>query len=52
MLPWVDKLREIEERYEELSRKLADPSVHQDPTTFQRHAKAHASLHPLVEKYR
>src|SRR3972149_6041357 len=52
MLPWVDKLREIEERYEELSRKLADPSVLQDPTTFQRPAKAHASLHPLVEKYR
>jgi peptide chain release factor 1 len=52
MVPWVDKLQEIEERYEELSRKLADPSVLQDPTTFQRHAKAHAALHPLVEKYR
>ncbi|MFQ5881931.1 MAG: peptide chain release factor 1 [Candidatus Methylomirabilales bacterium] len=47
----LDKLREIETRYEELSQKLADPSVLQDPTTFQRYAKAHADLQPIVERY-
>ncbi len=52
MLRWLDKLREIEERYEDLSRKMADPAVLQDPKTFQRHAKAHADLHPIVEKHR
>lgn len=52
MLTWLDKLREIEERYEDLSRKLADPSVLQDRNILQRHAKAHADLHPMVEKYR
>lgn len=52
MVTWLDKLREIEERYEDLSRKLADPAVLQDPNTYQRHAKAHADLHPIVEKYR
>lgn len=52
MLKWLDKLREIETRYEDLNQKLADPSVLTDPSTFQRHAKAHADLHPIVEKYR
>jgi peptide chain release factor 1 len=52
MLTWLDKLREIEARYEDLSQKLADPSVLQDPQTLQRHAKAHADLQPFVEKYR
>ncbi|MFQ5847075.1 MAG: peptide chain release factor 1 [Candidatus Methylomirabilales bacterium] len=52
MVTWLDKLRQIEERYESLSQTLADPSVLQDLNTFQRHAKAHADLRPLVEKYR
>jgi peptide chain release factor 1 len=52
MLNWLDKLREIEERYEDVSQKMADPAVLQDPKTFQRHAKAHADLHPIVEKHR
>lgn len=52
MLTWLDKLGEIETRYEDLNQKMADPSVLKDPSTFQRHAKAHADLHPIVEKYR
>src|SRR3972149_6045382 len=32
MLPWVDKLREIEERYEELSRMRPPPSSGRRPT--------------------
>ncbi|MFQ5656541.1 MAG: peptide chain release factor 1 [Candidatus Methylomirabilales bacterium] len=52
MLTWLDKLKEIETQYEELSLKLADPVVLQDPATYQRHAKAHAEFHPIVEKYR
>jgi len=52
MLKWLDKLREIETRYEDLGQKLGDPSVLKDTNTFQRHAKAHADLHPIVDKYR
>jgi len=51
MVTWLDKLREIEERYDDLSRTLADPSVLQDPQTYQRHAKAHADLQPIVDRY-
>ncbi len=52
MLTWLDKLQEIEMRYEDVSQKLADPAVLKDSSTYQRHAKAHADLHPIVEKYR
>jgi peptide chain release factor 1 len=52
MRTWLDKLQEIERRYEELGQKLADPSVLKDTSIFQRHAKAHADLHPIVERYR
>ncbi len=52
MLNWLDKLREIEKRYEDLSQQMADPAVLQDRKTFQRHAKAHADLQPIVEKFR
>ncbi len=52
MLTWLDKLQEIETRYEALSQNMADASALRDSSAFQRHAKAHADLHPIVEKYR
>ena len=47
-----EKLAEVEERYEELEEKLADPEVMQDQKAYQQVAKAHADLADLVAKWR
>jgi peptide chain release factor 1 len=47
-----DKLNALEERYESLGRELALPEVAIDPPRFQKVAKAHAGLAPVVEKFR
>ncbi len=47
-----EKLKGIEERYEELSRQLSDPRVITNTSEYQRLAKDHAELSILVEKYR
>jgi peptide chain release factor 1 len=48
MLP---KLRSLEEKYNELTDLLSQPEVISDQTRFQKYAKAHSDLAPLVEKY-
>lgn len=48
----LDKLDEIEAKYEELSQLLANPEVIARQQEWQKHARAHASLTPLVETYR
>lgn len=48
----LDRLKEIEEKFEELSSQLADPDVWGDPKEYQRLAKAHSSLNEIVTKYR
>ena len=47
-----DKLAEVEEKYEALEQKLADPEVVQDPRAYQQVAKAHAGLAEIVGKWR
>ncbi|HHW15546.1 MAG TPA: PCRF domain-containing protein, partial [Firmicutes bacterium] len=47
----LEKLQAIAERYESLGAELALPEVATDPKRFQKVAKAHAGLAPLVEKY-
>ena len=47
-----DRLEQIEARYEELTRALASPDIMQDSGKFQKTAKAHSEIAPLVEKYR
>ena len=47
----LEKLKEIEARYQDLGLKLADPKVLQDQAAFQRYAKAHAELAPIVERF-
>jgi len=47
-----EKLNKLEEEYENLSNKLSDPKLVQDPKEFQRVAKAHAELEEIVSKYR
>lgn len=46
------KLQEVEDRYEELGRRLADPEVISDHHEYQRAAKAHSDLSEIVTKYR
>lgn len=48
MLP---KLRSLEEKYNELTDLLSQPDIISDQSKFQKYAKAHSDLAPLVEKY-
>ncbi|HLJ79515.1 MAG TPA: peptide chain release factor 1 [Acidobacteriaceae bacterium] len=47
-----ERLEQIEARYEELSRQLADPEVLSDREKYQKVAKQHRELEPVVEKFR
>jgi len=46
-----ERLRQIEERYQELSRLLADPQVIGQPAQYARHAKAASDLSLVVEGF-
>jgi peptide chain release factor 1 len=46
-----DKLRQLEERYAELSRRLSDPLVIGQTTEYARTAKAAAELSEVVQKF-
>ncbi|BAS28930.1 peptide chain release factor 1 [Limnochorda pilosa] len=47
-----ERLKELEERYEELTRQLMDPSLAADGRRYQQVARAQAELRPLVEHAR
>ena len=47
-----ERLDQIEARYEELTNALASPEVIGDSSKFQKTAKAHSEIAPMVEKYR
>lgn len=44
----LDKLKSVEQTFEELTRRLADPDVAKAPTEFQRIAKARSALEETV----
>jgi peptide chain release factor 1 len=48
----IQKLDTIRARHEEVTGRLADPAVLADPPEYQRLAKLHAELSPVVEEYR
>lgn len=48
----LDKLIEIERRYEELTQLLSDPEVISNQTEWQKHAKAQAAMTEIVEVFR
>jgi len=48
----LDKLTDLEKRYEELTRFLADPQVVSDPEKIRRHGQERAQLEEIVNKYR
>src|SRR5450631_2969561 len=47
-----ERLDQIEKRYEELTQALSSPDVIGDSSKFQKTAKAHSEIAPMVEKYR
>ena len=47
----LDKLDNIVKNYEEIARKIADPAIIADNRTWQKLAKEHADLTPLIDKY-
>jgi peptide chain release factor 1 len=48
----IERLDEMERRYEELGRLMAQPDMAADLTALQRYAREHAELRGTVEKYR
>src|SRR5262249_30496094 len=46
------RLEQIESKYEELTRSLASPEIIGDSSKYQKTAKAHSEIAPIVEKYR
>ncbi len=47
-----ERLEQIESRYEDLGQQLADPEVIADQQKYQKAAKQHRDLEPVVEKFR
>ena len=47
-----ERLDQIEARYEELTHALASPEIIGDSSKYQKTAKAHSEISPVVEKYR
>src|SRR6476660_5852589 len=47
-----ERLDQIEARYEELTAALASPDIVGDSSKYQKTAKAHSEIAPMVEKYR
>lgn len=48
----VEKLESLEQTYDRLSESMADPAVFSVPQEYQRVAKEHKRLAPIIEKYR
>jgi peptide chain release factor 1 len=47
-----ERLEQIEAKYEELNQALASPEIVSDSARYQKTAKTHSELTPIVEKYR
>jgi peptide chain release factor 1 len=47
----LDKLKSVEQTFNELTRRMADPDIATDPSEFQRVAKARSSLEEVVNTY-
>jgi peptide chain release factor 1 len=47
----IDKLNSVEQTFNELTRKLADPDISKDPPELQRVAKARSDLETVVNTY-
>src|SRR5207344_2982130 len=52
LIRMFERLDQIEARYEELTRSLSSPETMNDSARYQKTAKAHSEIAPIVEKYR
>ena len=50
--PLLDRLAILEARYDELNNLMVQPDVIADPNLLERYGREHATLSPLVAKYR
>ena len=48
----IEKLKEVEKRYEDISKQLLEPDVYNDQVRYTKLMKEHKMLTPLIEKYR
>ncbi len=48
----IDRLREVEKRYDDISQKLMEPDIINDQGKYTKLMKEHKMLTPIVEKYR
>src|SRR5262245_27240684 len=51
-MQFAQKLDQLEKRFEELNRQMADPAVIGDAAEYRKVAKAHSELSEVVAKYR
>ena len=51
-MQFLQKLDQIEVRFEDLNRQMADPAVIQDADQYRKVTKAHSELSEVVAKYR
>jgi len=47
-----EKIKEIEDRYEQLEKELARPEIIRDQKTYQRYSKEHSHLNPIIDSFR
>jgi len=47
-----ERLEHLEAKYDEVTQLISDPEVLADPAKYQKHAKTHSDLTPVVEKFR
>ena len=48
----IEKLKEVEKRYDDISEQLLEPDVYNDQARYTKLMKEHKMLTPLIEKYR
>jgi peptide chain release factor 1 len=48
----IDKLQELETKYEELNHLLSDPEISTDYQKYQKHAKAKSEIEEIVQNFR
>ena len=51
-LTLFEKLEQIEARYDEMTRELSSPEIHDDSARYQKLAKQHSELGEIVTKFR
>jgi len=47
-----DRIQELEDKYNQLSRRINDPEIIGDQASWRAYMKEHSDLSPIVEKYR